>query len=86
MQKFPITLIANKKQTNTLWNPINFGHKPALNIQLSQWDLLVVVNMVSSQLHYVAKEDLQEEKCFFIIILLKILPKETKKQTNNLCT
>ena len=38
----------------------NFGHKPAVNIQPFYR---------SSQLHYVAKEGLQEETRSFIIIL-----------------
>ena len=40
----------------------NFGHKPALNIQPFY---------KSSQLHYVAKEGLQEETRSYIIILYK---------------
>ena len=52
---------------------INFGHKPALNIQPFYR---------SSQLHYVGKEGLQEETRSFIISIE--LSTKTKKQTKNM--
>ena len=56
------TKINKQKKNYEMQLAFNFGHKPALNIQPFY---------KSSQLHYVAKEGLQEETRSFFIILQK---------------